>query len=89
MRISVFKTKVKDISFDVIESSSAIHTIICPGNENVKALSKHLLDYGIDAKAILAPTVPVGKERLRICLHAYNTTKEIDKLISCINEFIQ
>ena len=32
---------------------------------------------GIYTKSILPPTVPEGKARLRICLHAYNTEEDI------------
>ena len=36
---------------------------------------------GFDIKAILSPTVPLGEERLRICLHSDNSTSEIDTLL--------
>ena len=32
---------------------------------------------GIYTKSILPPTVPVGKARLRICIHSYNTEEDI------------
>jgi 8-amino-7-oxononanoate synthase len=35
-------------------------------------------------KAILPPTVPENGQRLRICLHAHNTTGEIERLVSLI-----
>ncbi|EAW08756.1 aminotransferase class I/II-fold pyridoxal phosphate-dependent enzyme [Aspergillus clavatus NRRL 1] len=36
---------------------------------------------GFVVRAIMAPTVPAGKERVRLCLHAGNTSEEIDGLI--------
>jgi len=37
-------------------------------------------------KPILSPTVPKGEERLRICLHSYNTKEEINLLFQTISE---
>ncbi|PKY06756.1 aminotransferase [Aspergillus campestris IBT 28561] len=39
---------------------------------------------GIVVRAIMAPTVPAGRERVRVCLHAGNTTGEIDLLVGVI-----
>jgi 8-amino-7-oxononanoate synthase len=63
---------------------SAIQTIIQPGNEAVKSLSKKLALKKLDVRPILSPTVPEGKERLRICLHSFNSKSEIDLLMEVI-----
>jgi 8-amino-7-oxononanoate synthase len=52
------------------DSPSAIVPIYCPGNEQVLALSAQLAAAGYDLKAVRAPTVAAGAERLRCCLHA-------------------
>lgn len=52
------------------DSPSAIVPIYCPGNEQVLALSTQLAAAGYDLKAVRAPTVAAGSERLRCCLHA-------------------
>ncbi len=39
---------------------------------------------GLDVRAILSPTVPVGQERLRLCIHGFNTTNEIDSLLASL-----
>ncbi len=59
-----------------------------PGNAQARWLSDQLLKENIYAKAILFPTVPKGKERLRLSLHAFNTEAEIDQLIKVINSAI-
>lgn len=59
---------------------SPIQAIIIPGNEKVKMLSKKLAEEGLAVYPILSPTVPKGSERLRICLHTFNTDQDIEKL---------
>jgi 8-amino-7-oxononanoate synthase len=67
-------------------SSSPIQTVILPGNENCKNASNHLKQIGFDVRPILSPTVPMGEERLRICIHSFNTDNDIIQLASVINE---
>ncbi len=63
-----------------------IFTITVPGNRAVLELSKHLQSSGFMVLPIRYPTVPKGKERIRICLHVYNATEEMDALIDAIRE---
>jgi len=70
---------IKNITF--IESNSSIQTIIIGDNNKTKELANHLVDKGFFAKAILSPTVATGTERLRICLHSFNTKEQIDLLL--------
>ena len=64
-----------------ISSTSAIHSCIIPGNEKVKKVSEALLKEGFNVKPILSPTVPKGQERLRICVHSFNTENNIFNLV--------
>lgn len=43
---------------------------------------------GFIVRAIMAPTVPEGKERIRVCLHAGNTTEQIDGLVRTIQSWL-
>ena len=63
-------------------------SVIIPGSENVRKVSNDLKKNGLYVKEILPPTVPKGWERLRICFHSYNSLKEVDKLIECLNNTI-
>ena len=72
-----------------IPSVSAIHCFVLPGNERVRAISQKIQKSGFDVKAILSPTVPQGKERLRICLHSFNTREEIDNVLQTLSYCIQ
>ncbi|KAL2007397.1 hypothetical protein VTN00DRAFT_8835 [Thermoascus crustaceus] len=44
---------------------------------------------GFVVRAIMPPTVPKGKERVRVCLHAGNTVKEIDDLVQTIERWVK
>ncbi|MGZ3861917.1 MAG: aminotransferase class I/II-fold pyridoxal phosphate-dependent enzyme [Bacteroidia bacterium] len=63
-----------------ISSTSAIHCFLVPGNENAIKAAESLQNKGFDVRPIKSPTVRAGSERLRICLHATNTSEEIRKL---------
>ncbi len=71
-----------------IESNSAIHCCVIPGNESVKSIAKKLQEKGFDLKPILSPTVSEGQERLRICLHTYNSEQEIDEVLKLLTTFV-
>ncbi len=71
-----------------VRSKSAIQSAIIPGNEKVKAIAKQLQENGFDVKAILAPTVPEGQERLRFCIHSYNTEEEMAQVLQLLATFV-
>jgi 8-amino-7-oxononanoate synthase len=71
-----------------VRSKSAIQSAIIPGNERVKSIASQLQEKGFDVKAILSPTVPEGQERLRFCLHSYNSEKEISAVLQLLSALI-
>jgi len=71
-----------------VRSKSAIQSAIVPGNEKVKQLAQQLQDKGFDVKAILSPTVPEGQERLRFCIHSYNSEEEINQVLEFLRDFV-
>ncbi len=81
-KIEHYNQLIKGIKLPTITSISAIQTVLFNSNETAKQAAFHLRQHGFDVKAILSPTVPVGKERLRICLHTYNTDGEIIELVN-------
>ncbi|KQC30886.1 aminotransferase class I/II-fold pyridoxal phosphate-dependent enzyme [Flagellimonas eckloniae] len=89
--IKYFKEKVQLLNMDAgfIESDSAIHCLVLTGNEKVKQVSKYLHAEGFDVKPILSPTVKIGQERLRFCLHSYNTKEEISRVLSITRNLIK
>jgi 8-amino-7-oxononanoate synthase len=89
--IEFFTSEIKKLGLKelFIESNSAIHCCVISGNEKVKSISKKFKEKGFDVKAILSPTVPENKERLRFCLHAYNSTKEITDVLKNLATFVK
>jgi 8-amino-7-oxononanoate synthase len=71
-----------------VRSKSAIQSVIIPGNEKVKYIASALQENGFDVKAILSPTVPEGQERLRFCLHSYNSKEDITKVLTLLSTFV-
>ena len=74
------------IPFQKTVSRTAIQSVIVPGNENIRAVAARCQQSGLDTRAILYPTVPKDTERLRIVLHAFNTTEELHRLLEVIQE---
>lgn len=71
-----------------VYSKSAIQCAIIPGNEKVKSIAHRLQQQGFDVRPILSPTVPEGQERLRICLHSYNSEAEITQILSLLQSYL-
>jgi len=71
-----------------VYSKSAIQCAIIPGNEKVKSIANQLQNNGFDVKPILSPTVPEGQERLRFCLHSYNSSSQISEVLKLLSSFV-
>lgn len=82
--ISHFKAYCKHPG--LILSQSAIQCIVMGGTDKTKALSHHIQNHGFDVRPILHPTVEQSKERIRICIHSFNTEDEIYALCQLINQ---
>lgn len=86
--IAVFKKNIsKEAKPFLINSDSPIQCIVVEGNDEVKKIANQLQNKGFNVRPILNPTVSKGKERLRICLHAFNTETEVKKLCSSVNGY--
>jgi 8-amino-7-oxononanoate synthase len=69
-----------------LDSDSPIQGVVIPSNEQVLAAESALQGAGFYAKAIRSPTVQPGTERIRLCLHSYNTLEEVRDCLSIIAE---
>ncbi|MEY8760206.1 aminotransferase class I/II-fold pyridoxal phosphate-dependent enzyme [Chryseobacterium tongliaoense] len=64
--------------------NSPVQAILVPDNRRLKTLQQNLSENGFLTYAVYSPTVKEGTERLRICLHSFNTEEEIGKLCEII-----
>ena len=53
-----------------------------------RALATALQQRGLLVRPVTYPTVPLGEERVRVCLHADNTREEVDSLLSALKDWI-
>lgn len=82
--IAYYRAKTQGLKYQVLDSPSPIQGVVVPGNAEVRQLAKQLEQQGFDIRPIVAPTVPKGAERIRICLHAFNTAAEVDSLLAML-----
>jgi 8-amino-7-oxononanoate synthase len=77
--IAFFRHRMGDFP-SISDARSPIQVIPVQSLETCMQLAETLRKKGIAVKAILPPTVPEGGQRLRICLHAFNTVEELEIL---------
>ncbi|MEW6467326.1 MAG: 8-amino-7-oxononanoate synthase [Bacteroidota bacterium] len=87
--VGLFREKMAQYNgIRLIESQTPIQSLIIGGNAATRQAAAYLQEKGYLVKPILSPTVPAGTERLRICLHTFNSEREIFGLAGSINDFI-
>ncbi len=85
--ITLFKSQL-GAAYNLIESNSAIQSLIISDNKRTSEIAKTIQSKGFDIRPILSPTIPAGTERLRICLHCYNTESEISNLTNLLKQLL-
>jgi 8-amino-7-oxononanoate synthase len=65
-------------------TDSPIKVVLIPGNSQVLHAAEQLQKSGFSVVPIRAPSVPAGKERLRICLHSFNQEQDIRALAKAL-----
>ena len=86
--ICYFKEKAALISdkFTML-GKGPIFGIIISDTKTCLDVAEYLQLNNLDVRAILAPTVPLHTERLRVIIHSFNSTAEIDKLFSLLIDY--
>ncbi|AZA83633.1 8-amino-7-oxononanoate synthase [Chryseobacterium lactis] len=69
-------------------ATSPVQAIVIADNQKLKTIQNTLSDNGFLTYAVYSPTVKEGTERLRICLHSFNTEEEIVRLAEIIKQII-
>lgn len=85
--IAQFRSLVKP-ELLISDPSSPIQVIPVQTVEQCVSIASKMQENKLAVKAILPPTVPENSQRLRICLHNYNTGAEIGQLAAFVNELI-
>lgn len=95
LNIDYFHQGLRDrgLSSYFIPSPTAIQSFVPPSHFTERPdfwteLSAQMKANKIMCKAIHPPTVPQGEDRLRICLHAFNTKAEIDLILQLLSTFV-
>ncbi|MCF8257517.1 MAG: 8-amino-7-oxononanoate synthase [Flavobacteriales bacterium] len=76
-------------SVHLIPSNSPIQGLVVPGAARCRAVAQQVWDDGFDIRPIVQPTVPMGSERIRICLHAFNTEAEVMALAGSLRKALE
>ena len=83
--IAYFRIRINETGMEHWKDSiSPIQALVVGDNERSKALASRLQQAGLQVKPILHPTVPAGMERLRVCLHSFNTKEQVDLLFDAL-----
>lgn len=88
--ISLFKEEIKSRNLEdlFLPSDSAIQSCIIPNSKSVKDIANKINLNNFDVKAILSPTVSSGRERLRFCIHSYNSEEQIKQVLNLLSTFV-
>ena len=69
------------VASGLVANDGPIQVLHLPGNDAVMAAEAKCREAGLLVKAIRSPTVAEGSERLRVCLHSFNTAQEVKLLV--------
>jgi 8-amino-7-oxononanoate synthase len=88
--IQLFKACMHQLplGYQLVDSQSPIQCLIIGDVIKTKTIAEKIQQQGFDVRPILSPTVSAGTERLRICLHAFNTLQEIESLTNLIKQLL-
>ena len=79
--IAYFRNRINETgSTGWKDSSSPIQALVVGDNTRCKQIAANLQQAGLEIRPILHPTVPLGMERLRVCLHSFNTREQVEVL---------
>jgi 8-amino-7-oxononanoate synthase len=84
--IQRFRAGVRELSWQMTDSQSAIQPLIVGENSRALHLAQQLRERGMWVTAIRPPTVPAGTARLRLTLTAAHHTQDIDDLLEALHD---
>jgi 8-amino-7-oxononanoate synthase len=78
-KIQLYLDRVRGLT-NRTASLSSVQNLLIGENTKTRQAALTLEANGFDVRPILSPTVPSGSERIRICLHTFNTEPQIEQL---------
>jgi len=81
-----FKDKMKALGFDLGQSVTPITPVMIGDTHKARAFSQKLFEHNIFTMAIGFPTVPKGKERLRVMISATHSTEDLDLAVQAFEK---
>ena len=67
---------------------SPIIGVVFGSSSSTMESARYLRSHGFGIGAIRSPTVAAGSERIRLCVHSYNTESEIDELLFHVEKIL-
>lgn len=72
---------------NLIKSQSALHFVAPSNNDTLRAMEKEFSRSGIKVTTLICSHLNHVTNKLRICIHSFNTRHEIDKLTEILEQF--
>jgi 8-amino-7-oxononanoate synthase len=76
-----FANGITSLGFETGPTQTPIVPIIIGDDLRTAFFWKRLLDYGVFTNCVVAPGVPDGQQRIRMCCMATHTTEDLEKVI--------
>lgn len=73
-----FQQRIKDMGYDIGVTETPITPVMIYDEKKTKEFSFELYEKGIFASAIVYPTVPKGKARIRVMISAVHSKEDLD-----------
>lgn len=81
-----FRSKIKDVGFDIIESDHPIVAIMLYDAKIATAFATRMLELGVYVVGFCYPVVPKDKARIRVQVSAAHTKEDLDFAIDCFRK---
>ncbi len=90
LNIDAFLSEIENLNLtsNFIPSRSPIQSFLLPDSSDPQEIKKVFQEHKMGAKVIFSPTVPKGQERIRICIHSFNTSSEIQRILQLLSTFV-
>ena len=82
--VALFRAAAGRHGLSLSASASAIQPVLCGSDADTLAMAHALQAAGYRVEAVVAPQVPAGRARLRVCLTALHAASDIEGLVAAL-----